>query len=146
MAAVSPASPVNDASAVRAFLQRAVALYRDVLALHGDDDRSIPEDGAPLPDDLLSAHTAQLGDAISMLKALQPVAAASDVPHPLSTVPGACYKVGQDLVLHLDRVVGRNHDRAAFCDAWPIRDVAALGMRLQELSRRFHDETDSSFE
>jgi hypothetical protein len=157
MAAVSSASPVHDlasVSAVREFLQRAIALYRDVLALHHDGDRSITEDGPSAPDELLSAHATQLRDSIQALKFVLPAAVGHDMPHPLTTVPGACYKVGQDLLLHLCKVSSQDHeaqpkptiDAITFRDIWPIRDVAMLGTRLQELSQRFHDDIDPTFE
>lgn len=152
MAAVSSTSRVHDpdaVAAVREFLQAAVALYRDVLALYHDGDAS-SEGSADLPDDLLSAHHARLRDSVKALTSVQPVAAA-DVPHPLTTVPGACYKVGQDLVLHLDRAISpdlepQSQPGSSFRDLWPARDVAALGTRLQHLSQQFHDNIDHTYE
>lgn len=151
MAAVSsfPVLDPDSASAVRGFLQRAVALYHDVLALHGDadGDDSIPEDGASVPDQRLGAHAAHIGDSLSALKSVHHVAAGVDAPHPLSTLPGACYKIGQDLMLHLGRSVN-THDHESqtkFGDVWSVRDIATLGARLEELSQRFHDDVDSTF-
>ncbi|PNP39705.1 hypothetical protein TGAMA5MH_08376 [Trichoderma gamsii] len=152
MAAVSSTSRVHDVesvAAVREFLQAAVALYRDVLALYHDGDAS-GEGSAVMPDDLLSAHHARLRDSVQALASVQPVAVA-DMPHPLTTVPGACYKVGQDLILHLDRAISPNHESqsqpgSSFRDLWPARDVAALGARLQHLSQQFHDDIDHTFE
>ncbi|KAM0246712.1 hypothetical protein ACHAQJ_010110 [Trichoderma viride] len=157
MAAVSSVSPVHDpdsASAVCEFLNCAIALYRDVLALHHDGDDSIPEDGPCAPDELLGAHATQLSDSVRALESVQPVAVGHDTPHPLTTVPGACYKVGRDLLLHLCRVTSQDHeaqpkpaiDKIGFRDIWPIHDVATLGIRLQELSQRFHDDIDATFE
>lgn len=152
MAAVSSTSRVHDVesvAAVREFLEAAVALYRDVLALYHDGDDS-GGGSAVMPDDLLSAHHARLRDSVQALAGVQPVPVA-DMPHPLTTVPGACYKVGQDLVLHLDRAISPNHESqsqpgSSFRDLWPARDVAALGVRLQHLSQQFHDDIDHTFE
>lgn len=152
MAAVS-SIPVLDpdsasASAVRGFLQRAIALYHDVLALHGDadGDDSIPDESASSPDQRLGAHAAHIGDSLSALKSVHHVAAGV-APHPLSTLPGACYKIGQDLMLHFDKSANtQDHESPTqFGDVWSIRDIAALGARLQELSQRFHDDVDSTF-
>ncbi|KAL7897359.1 hypothetical protein HDV63DRAFT_392842 [Trichoderma sp. SZMC 28014] len=140
MAAVS--SPrVHDpdsVAAVREFLQAAVALYREVLAVYHDGDAS--EGSAVLPDQLLSAHHARLTDSVQALTSVQ--------PHPLTTVPGACCKVGQDLVLHLDRAISPDYKSqpGSSRDLWPARDVAALGTRLQHLSQQFHDDIDHAFE
>ncbi|KAH8126888.1 hypothetical protein LI328DRAFT_151555 [Trichoderma asperelloides] len=71
------------------------------------------------------------------------------MPHPLTTVPGACCKVGQDLVLHLDRATSPDYKvqpEPSFRDLWPARDVAALGTRLQHLSQQFRDDIDPTFE
>ncbi|KAL7785865.1 hypothetical protein V8C37DRAFT_393291 [Trichoderma ceciliae] len=158
MAAVSSASPVHDSDSVSAvceFLQRAIALYRDLLALHPDDDHSIPGDSPSAPDQLLSAHAAQLRDSMRALESVQQVVVGSDMPHPLTTMPGACYKVGQDLVWHLDRIIiSQDHeqqpkpviDKSNFRDMWPIRGIATLGTRLQELSQRFQHDLDPTFE
>lgn len=153
MAAVSSTSRVHDldaVAAVREFLQAAVALYRDVLALYHDGDAS-GEDGAVLPDEVLSAHHARLRGSVQALTSVQPIIAAPDVPHPLTTVPGACCKVGQDLVLHLDRAISpdrksQSQPGSGFRDLWPARDVAALGTRLQHLSQQFHDDIDDTYE
>lgn len=151
MAAVSSSSRVHDpdsVAAVREFLQGAVALYRDVLAVYHDGDVSSGEGSAALPDELLSAHHARLRDSVQALTSVQPVVA-PDMPHPLTTVPGACCKVGQDLVLHLDRAISPDHKSqpgSSFRDLWPARDVAALGARLQHLSQQFHDDIDHTFE
>ncbi|UKZ61549.1 uncharacterized protein TrAtP1_002810 [Trichoderma atroviride] len=150
MAAVS-SSRVRDpdaVAAVREFLQGAVALYRDVLAVYHDGDTSGAESSAVLPGEVLSAHHARLRDSVQALASVQPVAA-PDVPHPLTTVPGACCKVGQDLVLHLDRAISPGHKSqpgSSFRDMWPARDVAALGNRLQHLSQQFHDDVDHTYE
>ncbi|KAL7931580.1 hypothetical protein V8C35DRAFT_112426 [Trichoderma chlorosporum] len=158
MAAVSLSVRDSDsasASAVRGFLQRAIALYRDVLALHGDGDGDgdgdvyALDDGSPSPAQRLGAHAALIGDSLSALKSVQLIAAGADAdaPHPLTTLPGACSKVSQDLMLHLDRTATITHDsQANFGDVWSVRDIAALGARLQELSQRFHDDVDSTFE
>lgn len=152
MAAVSSTSRVHDldsVAAVREFLQGAVALYRDVLAVYHDGDASSAKGSSALPDQLLSAHHARLRDSVQALSSVQPVGAAPDMPHPLTTVPGVCCKVGQDLVLHLDRAISPDHDSqpgSNFRDLWPARDVAALGTRLQHLSQQFHDEIDHTFE
>lgn len=152
MAAVSSTSRVHDldsVAAVREFLQGAVALYRDVLALYHDGDAIVPDGSPSLSDELLRAHHTRLRDAVQALTSAQPVVASPDVPHPLTTVPGACYKVGQDLVLHLDRVISPDHNpqpESSFRDLWPARDVAALGTRLQHLSQQFHDDIDPAFE
>lgn len=150
MAAVSSTSRVHDldaVAAVREFLQAAVALYRDVLAVYHDGDDS----SAVLPDELLSAHHARLRDSVQALASVQPVVVAPDMPHPLITVPGACCKVGQDLVLHLDRAISpdrksQSQPGSGFRDLWPARDVAALGTRLQHLSQQFHDDIDDTYE
>lgn len=137
------------ASAVRGFLQCAVALYQDVLALHGDGDGddSIMGDAHSSPDQRLGAHTALIRDSLSALNSVQLVAAGVDAPHPLSTLPGACSKVGQDLMLHLDKTATDDHEsQTQFGDIWSIRDIATLGARLQELSQRFHDDVDSTFQ
>jgi hypothetical protein len=154
MAAVSSTSPVHDPDsvvAVRDFLQSAVALYRDVLAVYHDGDASSAEGPLGLSDDLLSAHHARLRDSVQALARVQPVVVAPDLPHPLTTVPGACYKVAQDLVLHLDRAISPAHapqsqPASSYRDIWPTRDVAALGARLQHLSQQFHDEFDHTYE
>lgn len=152
MAAVSSTPRVHDpdsAAAVREFLQGAVALYRDVLALYHDGDASIAEGSPSLPDELLSAHHTRLRDSVQALASVHPVVAAPDMPHPMAAVPGACYKVGQDLVLHLDRAISPDHKpqpKPSFRDVWPARDVAALGTRLQHLSQQFHDDIDPTFE
>ncbi|KAL6699497.1 hypothetical protein J3F84DRAFT_404549 [Trichoderma pleuroticola] len=151
MAAVSsfPVLDPDSASAVRGFLQRAIALYHDVLALHGDADAddSILDDGDSSPDQRLGAHAALIGDSLSALKSVQLVAAGVDAPRPLSTLPGACYKIGQDLMLHFDKSANtQDHEsQTKFGDVWSIRDIATLGARLQELSQRFHDDVDSTF-
>lgn len=151
MAAVSsiPVLDPDSASAVRDFLQRAVALYHDVLALHGDGDGddSIPDESASSPDQRLGAHAALIGDSLSALKSVHHVAAGVDAPHPLSTLPGTCYKIGQDLMLHFDKSANtQDHEsQTKFGDVWSIRDIATLGARLQELSQRFHDDVDSTF-
>ncbi|QYT05195.1 hypothetical protein H0G86_012089 [Trichoderma simmonsii] len=154
MAAVSSSVPVLDpdsasASAVRGFLQRAIALYHDVLALHGDGDGddSIPDESASSPDQRLGSHAALIGDSLSALKSVHHVAAGVDAPLPLSTLPGACYKIGQDLMLHFDKSANtQDHEsQTKFGDVWSIRDIATLGARLQELSQRFHDDVDSTF-
>ncbi|KAL7918553.1 hypothetical protein ACQKWADRAFT_303800 [Trichoderma austrokoningii] len=144
MAAVS-STCVRDADslAVREILQAAVALYRDVLALYHDGDAS-SEGGSGLPDELLSNHHARLRESVQALTSIQPVVAASDVPHTLTIMP-ACRKVGQDLVLHLDRAISSDHE-SSFRDIWPARDVAALGARLQHLHQQFHDDVDDTFE
>lgn len=153
MAAVS-SIPVLDpdsasATAVRGFLQRAIALYHDVLALHGDadGDDSIPGESASSPDQRLGANAVHIGDSLSALKSVHHVVAGVDAPHPLSTVPGACYKIGQDLMLHLDQNANTQdrESQTQFGDVWSIRDIATLGARLQELSQRFHDDVDSTF-
>lgn len=154
MAAVSSSIPVLDpdsASAVRGFLQRAIALYHDVLALHGDGDGdgddSVPDESASSPDQHLGAHAALIGDSLSALKSVHHVAAGVDAPHPLSTLPGACYKIGQDLMLHFDKSANTQdyESQTKFADVWSIRDIATLGARLQELGQRFHDDVDSTF-
>ncbi|KAH6609937.1 hypothetical protein Trco_003283 [Trichoderma cornu-damae] len=156
MAAARSSSPVQEpdsASAIREFLRRAVALYGALLELHRHDgDRhSVQKEGPSVSDELLRAHAAQLGDSVRALKSAQAAAVGSDVPHPLTTVRDACCKVGQDLVLHIDRITGPEHesqqpepaiDSPKLGNIWPIRDIAALGTRLQELSRRLHDGID----
>lgn len=150
MAAVSslPVLDPDSASAVRGFLQRAIALYHDVLALHGDadGDDSILDESASSPNQRLGAHAARIGDSLSALKSVCHVVAGVDAPHPLSTLPGACYKIGQDLMLHFDKsATAQDHDsQIKLDDVWSIRDIATLGARLQELSQRFHDDVDST--
>ncbi|KAL6887237.1 hypothetical protein HDV57DRAFT_508168 [Trichoderma longibrachiatum] len=156
MAAVF-SSPVSgdSASAVRGFLQCAIALYQDVFALHhdadGDDDGDESARGGPrTAGQLLAAHADPLGDALKALKAVQPGPDGVD-EHPLSTLPGACFKVAQDLMLHLDSITGQVQsdtavDATSFRDLWSLRDVVALGTRLQELSKKFHDDVDNRFD
>ncbi|TFB02764.1 hypothetical protein CCMA1212_005505 [Trichoderma ghanense] len=162
MAAVSSSSAGDDSasasvssSAVCGFLQCATALYQDVFALHhdadGDDHGDDYAKGGPsTAGERLAAHAGPLGDSLKALKAAQPGPDGVDV-HPLSTLPGACFKVAQDLMLHLDIISGQLQSKAAldgisFRDLWSLRDVAALGTRLQELSQKFHDDVDNTFE
>jgi hypothetical protein len=156
MAAVSsPPVSGDSAAAVRGFLQCAIALYQDVFALHHDADGdeqndSSTTDGPSTAGQRLAVHAAALGDSLEALRAVQPGPDEVDA-HPLSTLPGACFKVAQDLMLHLDRVTGELQSNAAFDaislrDLWSLRDVAALGTRLQALSKKFHDDVDNTFE
>lgn len=162
MAAVSSSSVGDDSasasvasSAVCGFLQCATALYQDVFALHHDadgDDRGddYAKGGPSTACERLAAHAGPLGDSLKALKAAQPGPDGVDV-HPLSTLPGACFKVAQDLMLHLDLISGQLQSKApldgiSFRDLWSLRDVAALGTRLQELSQKFHDDVDRTFE
>ncbi|KAL6863709.1 hypothetical protein J3F83DRAFT_745339 [Trichoderma novae-zelandiae] len=165
MAAVS-SSPIGDesasasASAVCGFLQCALALYQDVFALlhdadgddHGvgDGDASDSKGGPSTAGQRLAAHAGPLGDSLDALRAVRIVVDGVDT-HPLGTLPGACFKVAQDLMLHLDRIAGELQSKTAvdgndLRDLWSIRDVAALGTRIQELSQRFRDDVDSTYE
>ncbi|KAH0489675.1 hypothetical protein TgHK011_010093 [Trichoderma gracile] len=152
MAAVS-APPVSgdSASAVRGFLQCAIALYQDVFALHHDTGDDAHGDGATnTAAQRLAVHAGALGDALEALKAVQPGPDGIDA-HPLSSLPGACFKVAQDLMLHLDRITGELQsnvadDAVSLRDLWSLGDVAALGTRLQDLSKKFHDDVDDTFE
>lgn len=122
-------------SAASRFLSAANDLHRAALALHLD----------PLEDSQLSGGSgheniaAVAGRVVSAVQPfLDPVVAADPLTH-------ACRKLGQDLLIRVARVEsagpgGEEIDPSRLRALWPWSDVEALGGRLSDLWRDWHDD------
>ncbi|KAJ9137534.1 AAA ATPase and NACHT domain protein [Pleurostoma richardsiae] len=129
------------AAQIREFLQVASRLYDSLFAIHdGADGRPRGIDAGALSDISTSLSTFVEGvDADTRAEA----------DYPLNTrtpsLAVACRKVGQDLLIHIERVVAIEASHSPLVDtdgsllrtSWPLADVEALGQRLQELTRRW---------
>ncbi len=81
-----------------------------------------------------------------VVRLLDAAVAEADGSAPVTVVVRACYKVGRDVLVRLDRVM-RLHDVPegdargvdAFRKAWPDDDVTALADRLRELAAQWKD-------
>ncbi|KAF5534117.1 hypothetical protein FMEXI_11463 [Fusarium mexicanum] len=61
----------------------------------------------------------------------------------------ACVQIGNDLVVHVDRVLNAFSDSidvAGFCKLWPLDDVTALNARLRQVLHQCQDTFPSSHE
>ncbi|KID88416.1 NACHT nucleoside triphosphatase [Metarhizium guizhouense ARSEF 977] len=122
--------------AVADFLQHAVDIYHFLVSVHQPDQGN----GNVLV--LASPLTSLPSKLNSIVAALDQQVTKHEQCR--GTLPWACRKVGQDLLLKLSRV--RAHfagtdvvTRVAFREAWPRVDVEALGDRLHDLVGRNPD-------
>ncbi|KAK5996518.1 hypothetical protein PT974_01853 [Cladobotryum mycophilum] len=132
-------------SAIHGFLQQAVSLYRVASSVHSHTDVSASEgvgliSGVPLKK-LIDSVRESLHVLISSQKANEDERKDPQVPEILFNV---CHKVGQDLSLRLDRLRDAAPpsdaiNSAAFRELWPVQDVAAFGIRLEELAQRLQE-------
>ncbi|KAK2591279.1 hypothetical protein QQS21_011031 [Conoideocrella luteorostrata] len=140
VASVNPASsklpPVGD------FLRHAIAIYQSLVSAHRDDQ--VGGTGSRSTE-LVGALMSKLSDTLAALR--DHVAQHND--DAAASLTRACHKVGQDLLLKLDRLRtfhAANAGVVAPLDIrvlWPVADVQALGERLYDLVGGYSDETIS---
>lgn len=131
MAVSSHIAPTPQASAatagVLAFLRAATELVSTIWSAHQDaaDDESANQAGT----------VAQNGNRLrsELLAAAADIKAATDAPHDLLR---ECAKLGQDVVLRLDRLQDTANDATT---AWSLVDLAVLADRLESVIHRAQD-------
>ncbi|KAF4982768.1 hypothetical protein FZEAL_1669 [Fusarium zealandicum] len=137
-AAASPALDPSTSDAVRSCLTAAIDVYVAVRAVHDGDDPSSRLDTRV-------SHFAGLSDAVSASTQRVKDFGLEDGRSPSLLVKFACIKIGEDLSIHISRVLalpavdGDLIDAAGFCDLWPRDDLAVLGSRLRQVVHHWED-------
>jgi len=130
-------------------LETVVADFLYAVGLIAEAASLIHDDASPSRDGTIAdrGFARDASDRLAVILDLLGAATADPVHGPFIK---ACRRVGRDLHVHVDRALllharrdGQENDIAVFRRAWPEKDVAALGVRLDELIGRWKEAVPS---
>ncbi|KAM0558018.1 hypothetical protein ACHAPJ_005185 [Fusarium lateritium] len=118
-------------------LVKAVDVYHAVREVHSHNYT-----------DRCDTDFARLCDALSAsVQCVKDLAHEPDEPHSLFLIKFACIQIGDDLLVHINRVLASFNgsiDAPSFCKLWPQEDLAALHSQLGEVVHQIQDTIPSA--
>ncbi|KAF4972491.1 hypothetical protein FSARC_963 [Fusarium sarcochroum] len=131
-AASMPSALDTMSDAIVPCLAKAVDVYHVVRALHSHNYT-----------DQCDTDFTRLSDALSAsVQCVKDLAHEPDEPRSLYLIKFACIQIGDDLLVHINRVLtffNGSIDAPSFCKLWPQEDLTALHSRLNEVVHQIQD-------